>query len=222
MAEIEFIYNGIKTVIQCNINEKMKDIINKFVIKIGKEIKSLYIIYDSNIINEEIMEKTFNEIGNRIDIERKKMNILVYDLNSNIERENKIKSKEIICPECKENIRIRIKDYKIELYECKNGHNKNNILINEFENSQYIDESKIICNICKENNKYKSYNKIFYRCNKCKINICPLCKIKHEHNIIEYELKNYICDIHNEKYIAYCKECKNNKCNECLMMKYMI
>jgi hypothetical protein len=218
MAEVEFIFNSIKTVIQCNIKDKMKDIIKKYGIKLGKEIESLYIIYDSNIINEELMEKEFIEIANNIDKERKKMNILVYEINTNIERDKRILSKEIICPECKENIRINISNYKIKLFECKNGHNIDNILLNEFYNTQYIDESKIICNKCNENNKLKSYNNIFYKCNKCKINLCPLCKLNHDnkHNIINYELKDYICDIHNKEYISYCKECKKNKCIICL------
>ena len=30
MAEIKFIFGGIKTIIQCNINEKMDDIYNKY------------------------------------------------------------------------------------------------------------------------------------------------------------------------------------------------
>ena len=30
MADIEFIYNGIKTIIQCELNTKMKDICNDF------------------------------------------------------------------------------------------------------------------------------------------------------------------------------------------------
>ena len=46
---------------------------------------------------------------------------------------NIIKSKSIICPECKENIRIKINDYKIKLYDCKNGHNIDNILFEEYE-----------------------------------------------------------------------------------------
>ena len=58
MDEVEFTFEGEKTVILCNINDKMKEIIKKFAIKKGKDINSLYIIYDSKIINEELMEKT--------------------------------------------------------------------------------------------------------------------------------------------------------------------
>ena len=216
MVEVEFIFNGIKTIIQCNINEKMKDICNRYINKIGKDIKKLNFIYDGNNLNENILELSFNENANNIDKERKKMNILVYEINSKYDIDKIKKSKEIICPKCKENIRIEIKNYKIRLYECKNGHNIENIILNEFENSQYIDESKIICNKCKENNKLNT--NIFYRCNKCKINICPICKLKHNelHNIINYEIKNYICEKHNEIYISYCNKCKKNICMICI------
>ena len=57
----------------------------------------------------------------------------------------KIKSKIIICPQCNENIKINIKDYKINLFECKNKHKINKIFFNEFENTQLIDLTKIKC-----------------------------------------------------------------------------
>ena len=58
---------------------------------------------------------------------------------------------------------------------------------------------------------------MFYRCNICKINICPLCKIKHDnnHKIINYELKDYICSEHNEGFIEYCIKCKKDICLSC-------
>ena len=93
-------------------------------------------------------------------------------------------SNEIRCPECKENILINIKDYTIDLYECKNGHKIENILLNEFENMQKIDISKIVCNKCYKNNI--NINEELYICIECNINLCPLCKYKHDknHNII--------------------------------------
>ena len=67
-----------------------------------------------------------------------------------------------------------------------------------------------------DNNLNKSYNKKFYRCNKCKMNICPICAIKHNgHNIINYKEKNYICEIHNELYPSYCDACKKDMCSMC-------
>ena len=70
MAEIKFTYEGSNTIIQSNINDKIKDIINKFLIKINKEENiKLYYLYNGNKINEEL---TFNEQANKIyKIERK-------------------------------------------------------------------------------------------------------------------------------------------------------
>ena len=87
--------------------------------------------------------------------------------------EDIIKSKDIICPECGEITKMDIIDYKITLFDCKNGHKIENILLDQFENTQNIDRAKIICEICKQNNKNNTYKNMFYRCNTCDINICP-------------------------------------------------
>jgi len=98
----------------------------------------------------------------------------------------------------------------------QNNHEINNLLLNEYENN--IDISKIICDNCKIKNKSNTYNNEFYRCNICKINLCPLCKSNHNnnHKTIKYDNKNYICEIHNMNYIKYCKDCKSNICLLCL------
>ena len=58
---------------------------------------------------------------------------------------------------------------------------------------------------------------IFVICNTCKINLCPLCKENHDqnHNIINYEQKYYICDIHNRQFNSFCKSCKKDICVLC-------
>ena len=121
------------------------------------------------------------------------MNILVFEKSKStiIRDKGIIESKEIICPKCKENCKIIINNYKIKLYDCKNNHEINNILLDEFNNTQLINELKIICNICNNKNKYKSYNKHFYLCLICKKYICPLCKSIHDnnHKIIDYDKK---------------------------------
>ena len=130
---------------------------------------------------------------------------------------NKIKSKDITCPRCEESIFIGIKDYKINLFDCINKHKINNLLINEFEQRQYIDLSKIICNICKKTLKgMENYDK-FFICLACRINLCSSCREKHDknHNIINYDIKEYICFEHNETYKYYCSECKKNICSKC-------
>ena len=214
MVEVIFNYNGIDTIIQCKLNDKMKDIINKYIFKIRINKDNIYFIYNGDKMNEGL---ELNELINENDKNRKKMNILVNENGKTNKGEIKIKSKEIICPECKENILFNLKDYKINLYECKNNHIKNNILLNEFENTQLIDLSKIICNECKIQTQADTYNNEFYICNSCGIKLCPICKLKHDknHNIINYNDKNFICKKHNDTYIKYCKECKENLCLLC-------
>ena len=128
MAEVIFNYEGHNIIIQCNINDKMKNIINRFLIKIGKKENdnNLIYIYDAKIVNYEL---TFTQQSNELDKNRNKMNIIVKsnnDINKDIKE---IISKDIICLECGENIFINIKNFKINLYGCKNEHIINNILI---------------------------------------------------------------------------------------------
>ena len=155
LAKIKFNYKGLETEIQSNLNEKIKNIFKRYTNKVGIDISKLYFIYNGNKINDNII---INEIINEEDKRRNIMNILVNENDNQIIEENIIKSKEIICPKCKENILIKIDGYKINLFNCKNNHQINNILLNEFENN--IDISKIICNNCKNQNKSNTYNTI--------------------------------------------------------------
>lgn len=125
-----------------------------------------------------------------------------------------------ICPECLENSILNINDYKIFL-KCKNGHKVNDINFNEFQNINKKNISKIKCEECKIYNKSNMHNNLFYRCNKCKINICPICQLKHNkdhnQNIINYDKINYICTIHNKSYNSYCLTCNQNICMDSQM-----
>ena len=128
-----------------------------------------------------------------------------------------IKSKEIICPYCHENCRISFKNYAIYLYGCKYRHEKNNIPFELFEETQKINESKIICNNCLQINKSKSFNRKFYYCLECKKDICPFCKGNHNksHEIIDYEDRFYICERHNSFYNSFSDDSKINLCMKC-------
>ena len=59
MAEIVFIYDGRSMTIQCNINQKMKDICINLSNKINTDINSLTFLYGGRILN---LEKKYNEI----------------------------------------------------------------------------------------------------------------------------------------------------------------
>ena len=146
MAEVIFNLEGNLTIIQCDINDKMKDIINKFLIKINKQEDNLYYLYNGNTIKYDL---SFKEQANESDKIRKKMNILVINNNVNNNFIKQKISKEIICPECKENILIYIKNFRINLKGCKNNHIQNNILLYLFNETQKIDSSNIIRDICK-------------------------------------------------------------------------
>ena len=216
MSIVNFLYKGVETTVQCQENEKMKEICNKFGIKVEQDINNLYFMYNGDIVD---MELKYKDIINEVDKKRNKINILVEEYKKeDINEENKIISKDIICPECKENILITMNDdYKINLNGCKNGHNFNNILLNEFENKQMIDISKIICGECQIKNKSNTHDNEMYKCIECKKNICPLCKLNHDksHKIINYELQDYICNNHIDVFTKYCNDCQKNICRKC-------
>ena len=129
-----------------------------------------------------------------------------------------IKSKQIICPNCFEIALCEITNNKIKL-TCKKGYT-NDLTITQFKNFQKIVQSKIVCGLCKKNNKANTFENKFFRCMKCKKDICPLCKNSHIKNelsnyIIDYEQKYFYCETHAEKYNSYCKTCSMNLCLQC-------
>ena len=84
MVEVVFIYRGQNSIIQCNLNDKMKDIIKRFEMKLGKDINSLYFIYGGKKLEEELtLEKNIN----KDDIKLKKINIIVNDIDKEDEEE---------------------------------------------------------------------------------------------------------------------------------------
>ena len=214
MKEVEFIYEDKKIIIQCNENDKIKDICKRFASKLNLEMNSLFFICGGEKIN---LELSFINLANTMNKESNKISIIVFENKIKAASKNVLKMKEVICPKCGENARLKIEKYKFTLFECKNGHKINNILLNEFGNTQIINLSNIKCDNCKENDKENTYKNKFFNCISCNKNLCPLCKLSHDktHNIIDYDLKNYICAAHNEIFNSYCKKCKKNTCIFC-------
>ena len=217
---VEFIYNSQNKIpIYSKLNERFEEICSKFALKINKDINKVQLIYSGKYLNTNNKLITLGEIINKIDNERKMMSIIALDISNEstiINKKNIIKANQVICPRCQESARINFENFQIKIYDCKNQHTSY-LLLNEYEDSQTIDESKIFCSICKENNKNNTYNKLMYICNHCKIFLCPLCLQNHDktHNIINYEQKYYICEIHNRAFNSYCKSCKKDICVLC-------
>ena len=220
MAKVVFLYKDNEYKIQCQENQKLEEICDHFISKLKLNEKDIYYSYNGK--SGSIFDKnlTFEQMANSLDKERKKMNILAmsYD-NDNNDKVSLIRSKNIICPKCGELIKMKIDNYKIKLFECKNNHSMNDIPLNHFEKTQMINLKNIVCEICKETNKNDTFDNQFYRCSGCKLNMCPICKSKHnqEHKIYNYDKINYICNIHDDEPLThYCNLCKKNLCSICI------
>ena len=214
MNKVVFDCNNTKVVIQCNKDDKMKDIIAKYLSKSDKNKNNLTFLYNGQLLNEEL---SFNKCANSLDRQRNSINILVcglQDLNDNL-----VKSKYVICPKCYDSALLSIKDFKISITGCKSGHRTEDLDLNEFNEAQNIDESTIKCDKC-EKAKNETQQKKLFTCNMCKQNLCSICKNSHDesHNnyVKDYDENQFICKQHFENYTNYCTNCKKDICTLCV------
>lgn len=173
MATVVFTLEGKPLTIQCLKTEKMKDICNRFSLKIDKSINSLLFLYGGAQVNYEF---TFNEQANSIDKKKNQMMILVYEQKE----EDGLK-----CPNCGKPINLdllnkiinnnqndMLKELKIQLENIINLNDmikiKNQIKIVKFALDNVIIESEQNINDIKNsinnnNNKKENENqKISY------------------------------------------------------------
>lgn len=141
MPKIIFNFKKIENIISCSLEDKMKDIFKKFASKEQIDINEFHFLYNNKIINDNL---TLEQIITQEDIKNEDINIIVE--KNKEESLNNINYKKIICPICQENIFIKIKDYKIILLNCKNGHKLEYIL------KDFIKAQKSIDSELKENN----------------------------------------------------------------------
>ena len=113
MAKVIFIFNGIKTMIECLKGDKMGNICSKFASKIDIDMNLLNFLYESNKVN---LNLSFEQQANSNDKDRNEMNILVY----------KLEKEEYAYPKCGENIDL---DKKLIENICLSNNNINNNLI---------------------------------------------------------------------------------------------
>jgi hypothetical protein len=206
MIEIEFILNDQIKIVRCNENERLRDIYEKLDMKTHLNINSVNFLYNNDKINDKLSINQF--------IKEKNKNKTKKFVNTENKQNSNIKRKEISCPQCGKSIKIKIKDYKIMLYDCKNGHKINKILLDEFAKTQQFKEPDIQCKNCRDKNNIEQ---IYYRCYKCKINLCHFCYSIHNqtHKIVNCDQNNYICSVHGDRLCSFCKSCKLNICNLC-------
>jgi len=91
-AKVIFNFEGVNVTIQCSKQEPIKDICQKYVNKIDKNINSLIFLYGGNQLNFTL---NFNQQSNSLDKERNIIKILVFKNEDN----------ECICPKCGEKIK---------------------------------------------------------------------------------------------------------------------
>ena len=214
MLKIEFVDNETKTIIQCNENDKFEKIIKKYCSKNEKKKEELIFLYKGCIVDDQ---KTFDEITLLEDKVVGQMTIII-NYNNIITKKETKNSKYILCPECYEMTQIDINDYKIKLNECKNNHKFDYASFSDFNKKLLLDNSQLICDLCQNDNKLDEKNKTFYICNQCNKKLCSVCKYSHDntHNVVEFEQKNYKCNIHNGNYTQYCNDCTINICPLCV------
>ena len=109
MAQVEFQYNSISTIIQCNEDQKMSEICNNFISKSNLDENNLNFIYNGIAGKQFDKNLTFNQMANSLDKTKKKMNILVINntIIDNNDEDALVRAKNIICPKCVVDIKIK-------------------------------------------------------------------------------------------------------------------
>ena len=231
-TKIHFIYQNQKIEMKFNKNDFVKDILASFALKVEKSIDDFNFLYSGEKIAINVVQKLC-DLNNKDE----EINISVYPKNEstlkpvNLIMPMNLKFKEsnhIICPKCKNMSEIDINNFKISLKNCNNNHSMSGFFMNDFVNTQYIDESRIKCKYCNksENDILNDKNNKLLLCS-CRAIICNSCLDKHKeenekkndknekHTTIEYKNKDYFCIEHNICFNGYCHNCKKNICDKC-------
>ena len=212
MYNVEFNYKDNVRRVQCASEETLRTICKRYCRKYLLDINSIHFLYIGKDINFEL---NFAQIATEFDLNRKIITLNVMDRNMG--DSNIYKAKEIICSECYDSALLSIEKCYIKIHDCKNGHTVGVVLLDEIEENQSIDFTQIKCENCRIYSRGYTYQNEFYRCNTCKMNLCPICEIDHDktHIIISYDRRNYVCDKHRRSYHSFCKDCKINLCALC-------
>lgn len=174
MSRITFIYhhNSYKMIIKEN--NSINHILNEYASLLNENINDFLFLYKGKnlILGQNSINLTKNVNVIIMVFKRKKYNNGIND---------------IICPDCKNLAFLNIKDDKNIEIDCHYHHKHAYSSMNEFMNTQIIDETRYKCGKCQNNkNLYKDKN--FYICS-CGKFICQLCFKNHfeieSHKLIE-------------------------------------
>ena len=135
MVEIEFLYLQDEIKVQVNLDDCFTVAKNRFYQKSRLMENSVLFLHNTFSIDET---KTIKEIMNSNEKFKKSMRIDVFPLYINKNEDLITESKEIICPKCFEQCRIKIENYFINFFDCKNNHHII-IPLDKFKESQKID-----------------------------------------------------------------------------------
>ena len=116
---LHFIFKGDKLSIQCKDNEIMENILERYSIKICKNIQNLFFLYKGQKLdkNKKLSEYIKNE---------KIITILAEEINTTCFKEKILKQLNyIICPKCYGISIINFEEYKIKINKCDNDHSLN-------------------------------------------------------------------------------------------------
>ena len=211
MAQLIFRFNSQDIIHNYQQGEQISSILQSFCHNFGIKRDNFAFLCNGMILNDQSTIQSLTPNNNNQII------ILVTDIGTSPPTKPVMRQSEsIICPICKESIVLSVRDFKVSLFKCKNGHRMDNIPLRKFKETQNIDISKILCSECKSS-KANIYENKMHFCVKCKKNLCPLCKRTHDkdHKIVKYENKFFICEKDFGKFNNYCSTCDKAICSFC-------
>ena len=188
MVSIEFNFNQTITIIKANLSDTFEMSFNEFYQKTSIQPNSVYFTNDTIQLKPE---ETIESYKNLLNKHNSILKVFVHPINEDNKNNVFVQSKDIICPQCKDQCKFEIDEYHIKLFGCPAGHITRGIKLDDFPKTQEINPLSIICSKCKINNiGNNSTNDEFYYCLTCKLNLCQLCKTIHDpnHNILCYDL----------------------------------
>ena len=223
---IEFIKDEQVCQVQSKTNDYFKNIFEKYANKVSIDPKEFCFLYNNNKLDGNLRVEDLGSQESSLQIIVKGINEVVDTTDSGDNIISKInphlkKSKDIICPTCREECVIKVDEFKVSLEGCHKDHRLTDMPLIEFNKTQIINEENIICDVCKMN-KANLPETRFYRCFTCNISFCGVCKSKHnkEHNIKDFGSEKYFCKAHAEKNIFYCESCNEDICDLCAYDHY--